>query len=118
MTITRRLHSEFKYDKDVSMRIRGISLALFLASVDLTATELAPLPTFEHNVSRPRIMAPCVAREPWTVAGEHGALLGRQNGVFEAWQWPVKILSGFRINAQLAATLATQPKHNVHTDAR
>ena len=39
---------------------------------------------------------------PWTVAGEHGALFGRQNGKFEAWQWPVKILSDFLIRAELA----------------
>jgi glycogen debranching enzyme len=39
---------------------------------------------------------------PWTVAGEHGALLGRQDGRFEAWLWPVKILSNFRIRAELA----------------
>ncbi len=39
---------------------------------------------------------------PWTVAGEHGASFGRQNGTFEAWQWPVKILSNFRIHAELA----------------
>jgi hypothetical protein len=38
---------------------------------------------------------------PWTVAGEHGALFGRQNGIFEAWQWPVKLLSHFAIRAEL-----------------
>ncbi len=64
--------------------------------------ELRPLPNFEKNVSQPRIIASCVPRQPWTVAGKHGALFGRQNGRFEAWQWPVKLLSDFRINAELA----------------
>jgi glycogen debranching enzyme len=42
------------------------------------------------------------SRPPWTVAGERGAFLGRQDGTFEAWIWPVKILSQFKIAAQLA----------------
>ncbi len=49
-----------------------------------------------------RLFRPAIPGMPWTVAGEHGALLGRQNGRFEAWQWPVKILSDFRIRAELA----------------
>ncbi|HLH03573.1 MAG TPA: hypothetical protein VKX25_12430 [Bryobacteraceae bacterium] len=48
------------------------------------------------------IVAPCEPAKPWTVAGERGALFGRQNGVFEAWQWPVKLISNFRIRAELA----------------
>lgn len=38
---------------------------------------------------------------PFTVAGEHGALLGQQEGTFEAWILPVKLLSNFRITAHL-----------------
>src|SRR5579883_1230125 len=48
------------------------------------------------------IVAPCEPAKPWTVAGERGALFGRQNGVFEVWQWPVKLVSNFRIRAELA----------------
>ncbi len=39
---------------------------------------------------------------PFSVEGEHGAILGEEDGHFEAWQWPVKVLSGFRISAELA----------------
>jgi glycogen debranching enzyme len=74
---------------------------LLIAALELTAAELTPPANFEHNVSTPRILAPCVPREPWTVPGEHGALFGRQNGRFEAWQWPVKILSDFHIDAEI-----------------
>jgi glycogen debranching enzyme len=76
-------------------------LAALLAS-SVAAAELAPLPQFPKHESALRIVAPCVPRTPWTVAGEHGALFGRQNGVFEAWLWPNKILSNFRIHAELA----------------
>jgi hypothetical protein len=39
---------------------------------------------------------------PFTAAGLDGAVFGRQSGIFEAWLWPVKILSAFRIRAELA----------------
>ncbi|HEX3684345.1 MAG TPA: glycogen debranching protein [Bryobacteraceae bacterium] len=79
---------------------RGLFIVLLATSA--LAAELAPLPPFPKHEPTLRIVAPCVPRTPWTVAGEHGALFGRQNGVFEAWLWPDKILSNFRIRAELA----------------
>jgi Amylo-alpha-1,6-glucosidase len=78
------------------------ALLIALLSATTAATELAPLAPFPKHESTLRIVAPCVPHTPWTVAGEHGALFGRQNGVFEAWLWPNKILSNFRIRAELA----------------
>jgi glycogen debranching enzyme len=66
------------------------------------AAELTPLANFSSVNRDLEIISPCVPGRPWTVAGEHGALFGRQNGKFEAWHWPVKILSDFRIRAELA----------------
>lgn len=66
------------------------------------AADLSPLPNFTQAGGDLQITAPCVPRMPWTVAGEHGALLGRENGKFEAWLWPNKILSNFSIEAELA----------------
>jgi hypothetical protein len=37
---------------------------------------------------------------PFTVIGPRGALLGKQNGTFEAWIFPWKILSDMRITAE------------------
>ena len=45
---------------------------------------------------------PVEPSKPFTVAGEYGAIFGEQSGKFEAWLYPVKILSGFRISAELA----------------
>ena len=78
------------------------SLFCVLLAAGLSAAEFHPLPSFAKPANGLRISAPCVPRMPWTVAGEHGALLGRQNGKFEAWTWPVKILSNFSIRAELA----------------
>ncbi len=66
------------------------------------AADFQPLPQFTKPISGLQILAPCVPRQPWTVAGEQGALFGRQNGKFEAWQWPVKLFSNFSIRAELA----------------
>jgi len=63
---------------------------------------LDPLPAFAKPAEGLQISAPSQAAKPWTVAGEHGAMFGRQNGKAEVWQWPVKILSNLRIDAELA----------------
>lgn len=75
---------------------------LLLAPGVLLAGDLRPVPTFLRPPSSMRIKSPAVPRRPWTVAGEHGALFGRQNGKFEAWLWPNKIFSNFSIRGELA----------------
>ncbi|MGI8958834.1 MAG: amylo-alpha-1,6-glucosidase [Bryobacteraceae bacterium] len=77
-------------------------LLLALLATSAIAADLAPLPNFSTTPSSLQIVSPCVPRIPWTVAGEHGGLFGRQNGKFEAWLWPVKILSDFKISAELS----------------
>ena len=74
----------------------------FLLLLGVAAVAAASPVQIERRARPLEIVAPCVPGMPWTVAGEYGALLGRQNGKFEAWQWPVKILSDFRIRAELA----------------
>ncbi len=39
--------------------------------------------------------------KPFTVAGKCGAFVGQQDGTFEAWTWPLKLVSHFRIEAHL-----------------
>src|SRR6476661_9490822 len=65
------------------------------------AAELVPPADFSQTPETLKIVSKCLPRMPWTVAGEHGALFGRQSGEFEAWLWPVKILSHFKIRAEL-----------------
>ncbi len=82
------------------MTLRFLMLAMVCSGC--VAATLEPLPMFTKPITGLQIQAPCVPRQPWTVAGEYGALFGRQSGKFEAWQWPVKILSNFSIHAELA----------------
>ncbi len=41
------------------------------------------------------------AGKPFTVAGERGVVVGQQEGTFEAWVLPVKVLSHFAIRAEV-----------------
>lgn len=75
---------------------------LIVLNLSLCAADLVPLHKFSNDQTKPQIISPAIPKQPWSVAGEHGALMGRQDGTFEAWIWPVKILSDFRINAELA----------------
>lgn len=68
----------------------------------LSAADIAPLASFPTSKSSLQIVARTQPSQPWTVAGENGALLGRQSGKFEAWLWPVKVLSNFSIRAELS----------------
>src|SRR3984957_17513116 len=68
-----------------------------------------------------------MAARPFTVTGPRGALLGQQDGTFEAWVFPWKILSHMRITAEMkdyavpidvneqAASLDVQPGHTTIT---
>lgn len=65
--------------------------------------------------------------EPFTVAGPHGVLVGQQEGTFEAWVLPVKLLSHFILSAEVdkysvpielnpdAAEIDVQPDHTTIT---
>ncbi len=47
------------------------------------------------------IRSDIMAEKPFTVTGPRGALLGQQDGAFEAWIFPWKILSNLRITAEM-----------------
>jgi hypothetical protein len=86
------------------MRNGVFRYAILLASAIAAAfaSDLQPIAMLSPAAQPLHIDAPAQPRMPFTVAGEYGAVLGRENGVFESWLWPVKILSNFRISAELA----------------
>ena len=59
------------------------------------------VPAIAFDTSGPVIRAHAETEKPFTVAGERGVLLGQQNGVFEAWALPVKVLSHMSIEADI-----------------
>jgi glycogen debranching enzyme len=61
-------------------------------------TSLQPLP---FDTSGPVLRAPAQPQKPFTVAGPRGVLVGQQDGTFEAWVLPVKLLSHLTIEARI-----------------
>lgn len=73
------------------------------------------------------IRSDAMPEKPFTVTGPRGALLGQQDGSFEAWIFPWKIISNLRISAEMkdyaapidvnqqAATIEVQPGHTTIT---
>ncbi|WP_236657179.1 amylo-alpha-1,6-glucosidase [Acidisarcina polymorpha] len=62
---------------------------------------LKPLPQFPLASSGLNIHQHAESGKPFTVAGQCGAFMGEQNGSFEAWIFPVKLLSHFTIAASV-----------------
>jgi hypothetical protein len=90
--------------------------------------DLPPLPRFAaEQPGQPLISSDIMALKPFSVTGPRGALLGQQDGSFEAWIFPWKILSHMRITADMkdypvpidvneqAATITVQPGHTTIT---
>jgi glycogen debranching enzyme len=65
------------------------------------APAFTSLPAISFDESGPVIRAHSEALKPFTVAGERGVLLGQQDGTFEAWILPVKLLSHLTIEADI-----------------
>jgi hypothetical protein len=59
-------------------------------------------PAFSLPSSPIALTRPAQPHLPFTVAGDIGAIFGQADGTFEAWVFPVKIASHFRITAELA----------------
>ncbi|MBB6145423.1 glycogen debranching enzyme [Silvibacterium bohemicum] len=90
---------------------------------------LNTLPEFPHSSSTGEmaLSREAVPSKPFSVIGPRGALLGEQNGRYEAWIFPWKIFSGMRITAAMegypvpidvndhAAEIDVQPDHTTIT---
>ena len=66
------------------------------------STGAAGVPRFSFANDGPMIRRHVMAGQPFTVAGPRGVVLGQQEGTFEAWVLPVKVLSHFAIRAEVA----------------
>lgn len=103
----------------------GIFLLCGMAAAQ--TTEFHAIPAFPLQESGLSIQRHVEAGVPFTVAGLRGVVLGQQQGTFEAWVLPVKLLSHFRITAWLkdypvpielnqdAAEISVFPDHTVIT---
>ncbi|HEY1902416.1 MAG TPA: hypothetical protein VGG56_08315 [Terracidiphilus sp.] len=74
---------------------------LFVATSAMHAQTFTSIPAFPFDTGGPTIRAHVEPFKPFTVAGERGVLLGQQNGTFEAWVLPIKLLSNLTIEADV-----------------
>src|ERR1035438_1352046 len=96
--------------KDNSMRVSTprfcLALALLLASPAASSAQasslpLSSIPPIPFDISGSVIRSHAEPAKPFTVAGERGVVLGHQDGTFEAWILPVKLLSHLTIEANV-----------------
>jgi glycogen debranching enzyme len=88
------------------MGFRHLVLALTLVSTGAAAQQpagavLHPIEDLQLREDGPVLRGPVRFGEPFTVAGTQGVVLGQQQGVFEAWVLPVKLLSHLTIEANV-----------------
>jgi glycogen debranching enzyme len=81
-------------------------LALFPAAVSSSYAQVSDpsfpaLPLILFDTTGPVIEAHTEVLKPFTVAGERGVLLGQQDGTFESWILPAKVVSHLTIEADV-----------------
>ena len=74
---------------------------LFALTSAIHAQTFTSIPDLPFETTGPVIQAHAEPLKPFTVAGERGVVLGQQDGTFEAWVLPVKLLSHLTIEADI-----------------
>jgi glycogen debranching enzyme len=85
--------------------IKRLLLLSALSTSALAQSTLAPLPALPEFRLYPPTQ-PIISRDinplhPFSVVGPRGTILGSQDGSYEAWLFPWKILSNMRISAEM-----------------
>src|SRR5271156_4817381 len=106
----------------------AFSVVVLLCGIAAAQTAaLQPVDAFSMKEDGLAIRRHVEAGKPFTVAGARGVMLGQQEGTFEAWVLPVKLLSHFAIRANVegysvpidlnsaAAEIEVFPDHTVIT---
>src|ERR1700680_4899164 len=71
------------------------------ALISLSVAAHPQIPAFPLAKSDLVISRPTQPQQPFTVAGPRGVLVGSQDGQFESWILPVKLLSHLTIEANV-----------------
>src|ERR1700729_3218648 len=83
-----------------NMRLLLVGITMLCGMAAAQTTGLLPVNSFplkDGLVIRRHVEAGM----PFTVAGTRGVVLGQQEGTFETWMLPVKLLSHFSIRAEV-----------------
>ena len=83
---------------------RGLAAAIRMGAMSAAGIVLCWTAGAQTRVDAPatlNIRHAADAEMPFSVVGPKGAILGRQNGVYELWLFPWKILSGMRMSVSM-----------------
>ena len=81
-----------------TLRSLTMSAAVVVLSGVAAGAQVVPFPMTETGLA---ISRPAQPMQPFTVAGERGVLVGTQDGQFESWILPVKLISHLTIEANV-----------------
>ena len=107
------------------MRAASALVVMLCSIAAAQSSSLQPLDAFPMKADSLVIRRHVEAGKPFTVAGARGVIPGEQQGTFEAWVLPVKLLSHFAIRAEVegysvpidlnanAAEIEVSPDHTV-----
>src|ERR1043166_628987 len=106
----------------------GLACICFLSLAGNCQTQPQTLDKFSfEDTVPPKIVRNAIPANPFTVVSPRGAILGQQDGAFEAWIFPWKIFSNLRITAEMqnypvpidvneqAAVIEVRPDHTMIT---
>ncbi|MGD0628440.1 MAG: hypothetical protein ABR987_03765 [Terracidiphilus sp.] len=79
----------------------SVTALLFAVPSAIHPQTFTSIPAIPFDTAGPVIHAHAEPLKPFTVAGERGVILGQQDGTFEAWVLPVKLLSHLTIEASV-----------------
>lgn len=82
----------------ISLRSALASIVAVASLGSAASAQIAPFPLTESGLV---ISRPVQPMQPFTVAGERGVLVGTQDGQFESWILPVKLMSHLTIEANV-----------------
>jgi glycogen debranching enzyme len=83
--------------------MRACVIALLLGAVTATAQtpprpDAGTIPRFARGVNPITLAGPARPQRYLEASGRKAALLGREDGTFEAWVYPLKVLHGFQLS--------------------
>lgn len=83
------------------LAVNALAAALIGAATVYAQSDLRPVPAFSLDGNPLVIERAARPSQPFSVVGQQGAILGQQDGTFELWCLPVKVLNHVRLTAKL-----------------
>ena len=83
------------------MKFHPTLLLPVILAAPASAQTIAPQSAFQITPLPLAIHRRAITGQPFTVAGPRGVLVGQQEGTFEAWILPIKLLSHFTLRAEV-----------------